>query len=59
MTTKELKALIEQFEDKDEIEFCVATSEGNGYFDEIFLGKVTQKAKEGEGIQTIELYFGC
>jgi len=59
LTTKELKALIEQFEDKDEIEFCVATSEGNGYFDEIFLGKVTQKAKEGEGIQTIELYFGC
>lgn len=59
MTTKELKALIEQFEDKDEIEFCVATSEGNGYSDEIFLGKVTQKAKESEGIQTIELYFGC
>ncbi|MDY2549283.1 MAG: hypothetical protein SOW52_07805 [Enterococcus casseliflavus] len=59
VTTKELKALIEQFEDKDEIEFCVATSEGNGYSDEIFLGKVTQKAKESEGIQTIELYFGC
>ena len=46
MTTKELKALIEQFEDKDEIEFCAATSEGNGYSDEIFLGKVTQKQKK-------------
>jgi hypothetical protein len=59
MTVKELKALIEQFEDKDEIEFCAATSEGNGYSDEIFLGKVISKEKEGEHIQLIELYFGC
>lgn len=59
MTIKELKALIEQFEDKDEIEFCAATSEGNGYSDEILLGKVTPKVKEGDHIQLIELYFGC
>lgn len=59
MTVKELKALIEQFDDKDEIEFCAATSEGNGYSDEIFLGKVTSKEKEGERIQMIELCFGC
>ncbi|MBS5814546.1 MAG: hypothetical protein KIC96_07580 [Enterococcus casseliflavus] len=59
MTVKELKALIEQFDDKDEIEFCAATSEGNGYSDKIFLGEVTSKSKEGEHIQLIELYFGC
>lgn len=59
MTVKELKALIEQFDDKDEIEFCAATSEGDGYSDEIFLGKVTSKEKEGDHIQLIELYFGC
>lgn len=36
MTVKELKALIKQFDDKDEIEFCAATSEGNGCSEKYF-----------------------